>query len=136
MLFEKQRVKGVEVYFNWKTGANLGMLKPIYLEVVDSETGLGRVEERYDPKKHNESNIYGKGKFSSGFNEIKYILGGHIKGGFKFELAKKREKIFALETGIIIDVFPGKAAILADKKEEIVFYNFYINILFGKKYYD
>jgi len=136
MLFEKQREKGVEVYFNWKTGLNLGMLKPIYLEVLNSETGLGRVEERYDPNKHNESNIYGKGKFGSGFNEIKFRPGVHVKGGGKFELAKNREKIFALETGVIVDVFPTKVSILADQKTDVVFYNFYINILFGKKYYD
>lgn len=136
MLFEKQRAKGVEIYFNWKTGLNLGLLKPIYLEVINSATGLGTVEEKYDPDLHNESNIYGKGRFGSGFSEMKFLPGAHIKCGFKFELAKSRERIFALETGVIVDVFPTKVPILAFKKEEIAFYNFYINILFGKKYYD
>lgn len=136
MLFEKQREKGVGVYFNWKTGLNLGMLKPIYLEVINSETGIGRVEEKYDPNKHDESNIYGKGRFSSGLKDMKFVPGAHIKGGFKFELAKNREKIFAVETGVIIDIFPTKVAILADQKEDMLFYNFYIKVLFGKKYYD
>lgn len=136
MLFEKQREKGVEVYFNWKTGLNIGMLKPIYLEVLNTDLGIGRVEERYDPNKHNESNIFGKGRFKSGLNEMQFIPGANIKGGFKFELAKNREKIFAIETGLIIDIFPTKVAILADQKEDVVFYNLYINVLFGKKYYD
>lgn len=136
MLFEKQREKGVEVYFNWKTGLNLGMLKPIYLEVVNSSTGIGKVEERYDPNIHNESNIYGKGRFTSGLNEISFVPGAHIKGGFKFEISRNRERIIALETGVIVDFFPTKVSILAEQKEDVLFYNFYINILFGKKYYD
>ncbi|MEN8957893.1 MAG: hypothetical protein ABF242_07245 [Flavobacteriales bacterium] len=136
MLFEKQREKGVEIYFNWKTGLNLGLLKPIYLEVINTETGQGRTEERYDPDLHDESNIYGKAGFSRGFSEMKYLPGAHIKGGFKFELARKRERIFAIETGIIIDVFPTEVSILAEQKDEIAFYNFYINIFIGKKYYE
>ena len=137
MLFEKLREKGVEVYFNWKTGLSLGMLKPIYLEIINqSEGSTFNSEERYDPNIHNESNIYGKASFGTGFNELKFVPGGHIKTGFKFELAKKRENIFAVETGLIVDVFPSGVPILAFKKEDIVFYNFYVNILFGKKYYD
>ncbi|MGB1040521.1 MAG: hypothetical protein ACPGVD_06595 [Flavobacteriales bacterium] len=137
MVFEKLRDKGVEVYFNWKTGVSLGLLKPIYLEIINIQDGISVIsEEKYNPDNHNESNIYGKGAFGSGFSDMKIAPGGHIKGGFKFELAKKRENIFAIETGLILDIFPTKIPILAYSKEEVLFYNFYINILFGKKYYD
>ncbi len=137
MIFEKLRKKGVEVYFNWKTGLSLGMLKPIYLEIINQGDGTTfNSEERYDPTKHNESNIFGKASFGSGFNEIKFVPGAHIKTGFKFELAKKRENIFAIETGLIVDFFPTGAPIMAFKDDNTLFYNFYINVLFGKKYYD
>ncbi len=137
MIYEKMREKGVSVYFNWKSGANIGLLKPIYLEIVNQEDGITvNSEERYDPNIHNESNIYGKGSFGAGFNEIEFIVGGHFETGFKFELAKERESIFALETGVAIDVYPSGAPILAFKKEEVILYNLYIKLLFGKKYYD
>ncbi|MEN8810975.1 MAG: hypothetical protein ABF264_09135 [Flavobacteriales bacterium] len=137
MIYEKLREKGVSIYFNWKTGANLGLLKPIYLEIVNQEDGIPfNSQERYDPIIHNESNIYGKGQFGSGFNEINLIFGGHFETGFKFELAKQRENIFAVETGLTIDVFPAGAPILAFKKDEVVLYNLYIKLLFGKKYFD
>ena len=64
------------------------------------------------------------------------ILGGHFETGFKFELAKERENIFALETGVAVDIYPSGAPILAFKKEEVILYNLYIKLLFGKKYYD
>lgn len=137
MVYEKLREKGVSVYFNWKTGPSIGFLKPIYLEIVNQQDGIAiNSEERYDPTIHNESNIYGKGSFGSGFNEINLIFGGHFETGFKFELAKQRESIFALEAGVTVDVFPSGAPILAFKKEEVIIYNLYIKLLFGKKYYD
>jgi hypothetical protein len=137
MIFEKLREKGVEVYFNWKTGLSLGILKPIYLEIVTiKEGGTFNSDEKYDPSIHNESNIIGKASLGSGFNELNVVAGGHLKTGLKFELAKQRENIFAIETGVIVDIFPSGVPIMAYKKEDVVFYNFYINILFGKKYYD
>lgn len=136
ILFEKQREKGVEIYFNWKTGLSLGIVKPIYLEIISEVDGTSSSEQQYNPDIHNESNIYGKANFGTGFNEIRFAPGAHLKGGLKFELAKKREKIFAIETGVIVDVFPTKIPILAYRDDEVLFYNFYLNILFGKKYYD
>ncbi len=137
LLYEKQREKGISVYFNWKAGANIGFLKPIYLEIVNQEEGIiFNSDERYDPEIHNESNIYGRSPFGTGINEVSAIFGGHLESGFKFELAKQRDNIFALETGITIDVFPGGTPILAFKKEEVILYNLYIKLLFGKKYFN
>ena len=136
VLYEKQRERGVEVYFNWKTGLSLGIVKPIFLEVYPDNNVLLTSEMRYNPEIHNESNIYGKARFGTGFNEITFSPGAHLKGGFKFELSKVREKIFAIETGIIVDIFPTGIPLLAFRDEEVLFYNFYLNILFGKKYYD
>ena len=138
LLYEKYRENGVEIFWNWKTGLDIGILKPVYLEIIRYDTNGFAIEpfseEKYDPNIHNESNIWGKGSFSKGFNDLSFVLGGHIKGGFIFEFAKNREKILAIETGVIIDYYPTKVPIMAFNKENDIFFNLYINLLFGRKY--
>jgi len=140
MLFEKFRNKGVEIFGTWQTGLNIGLIKPIYLEILRYDTNDliidPKPEERYDPNIHTESNIWGKGSFSSGFSSIKVVLGAHLKGGFMFEFSRRRERILAIETGVIIDYYPTKVPIMAYNKENDLFFNLYINVLFGKKYYE
>jgi hypothetical protein len=136
MLYEKQREKGVEIYFVWKAGLNTGIVKPKYLEIQNTEGVNTTSQERYDPDIHNESNIFGRASLGKGLGESKIALGGNINAGFKFEIARDRENIFAIETGIVVDVFPTRVPILAYADKELLFYNFYINILFGKKYYN
>ncbi len=140
MLFEKFREKGVEIYFSGQFGANLGILKPIYLEIIAFDNNgnpiQGTVSERYDPIKHNELNIYGKSSSFKGLGESDLIYGGFLKASFSFEFAKDREKILALETGLVADIYPQKVPIMAFQDNQQVFINLFINILFGRKYYD
>lgn len=136
MIYEKEREKGVEIYFVWKAGLNLGIVKPIFLEIVGERGSVATSQERYNPDIHNESNIFGRASFGTGLGQSKLELGGNLNTGFKFEIANDRERIFAIETGLQIDVFPTRVPILAYTEEELLFYNFYINILFGKKYYN
>lgn len=137
MLYEKQREKGVEMYFVWKAGLNTGIVKPIFLEISNLDRGVSATSvERYDPDIHNESNIFGRATLGRGLGQSKIAFGANINAGFKFEIANERENIFAIETGVIVDIFPTRVPILAYTEKELLFYNFYINILFGKKYYN
>ena len=139
MLYEKLRENGVQIYFTGAIGGNLGVLKPIYLEILNYDIN-GNVQnlsdEKYDPTIHNQLNIYGKASALKGINESNLIFGAHAKAGFTFDFSKDREKVKALETGIMVDFYPERVPIMAFIQNKQLFINFYINILFGKKHYD
>lgn len=140
MLFEKFRVKGVEIYAKWQVGADVGILKPIYLEILkfdQSGNTFGEpVSERYDPEVHNELNIFGKSSSFKGLNESQFVFGGFAKGSFMFEFANDREKILAIETGLVLDIYPQKVPIMAIDDNKQYFINLFFNILFGSKSYN
>ena len=140
MLYEKFREKGVEIYFIGQAGLNVALLKPIYLEIVkfdqDGKPLPIRVDERYDTDIHNDQNIFGKSSSLKGIGESKFNFGGYAKTGFMFEFADNREKILALETGVMLDFFPKKLVILDSELNPQLFFNIYLNLVFGKKYYD
>lgn len=139
MIYEKLRENGVQIYFSTSVGGNMGVLKPIYLEILNYDVN-GNVQslsdEKYDPSIHNQLNIYGKASNFKGINESKLVFGGHIKSGFTFDFGKEREKIRALEAGVVVDIYPEKVPIMAYIQNKQVFINFYLNILFGKRYYE
>lgn len=139
MLYEKLRENGMQIYFAGTIGGNLGILKPIYLEILNYDNN-GNVQslsdEKYDPTIHNQLNIYGKASALKGINESSLVFGAHAKAGFTFDFSKDREKVRALETGIIVDFYPEKVPIMAFIQNKQLFISFYINVLFGKKYYD
>lgn len=140
MIFEKFRDKGVEIYAKWLVSANIGILKPVYLEILKFDqngNAFGEpVSERYDPEIHNELNIFGKSSSFKGIDESAFVFGGSIKGSLTFEFANDREKILALETGLVADIYPQKVPIMAIDNNQQVFINLFINILFGRKYYN
>lgn len=139
MLFEKFRDNGLQIYFTGTLGGNIGMLKPVYLEILNYDINgniLGVSDEKYDPLIHTQLNIYGKASSLKGTNESEFIFGAHAKAGFTFEFSRNREKIRALEAGISVDMYPERVPIMAFIQNKQVFVNFYINVLFGKKYYD
>lgn len=139
MLFEKFRDNGLQMYFTGTLGGNIGMLKPVYLEILNYDVNgniLGVSDEKYDPVIHTQLNIYGKASSFKGTNESTFIFGGHAKAGFTFEFSRNREKIRALETGVTFDFYPEKVPLMAFIQNKNTFVNFYISILFGKKYYE
>lgn len=140
MLFEKFRPKGVEIYFVGQFGALVALRKPIYLEIVQFDQNGNPIgatsSERYNPNLHNELNILGKSSVNKGFKNSEFSFGGFAKAGFVFEFAKKRERFLALETGFILDAYPEKLPIMANEYNQQLFLNIYVNILFGKKYYE
>ena len=77
ILHEKLREQAVEISFVWTAGPSFGMAKPVYLEVFNIVGEIIQVE-RYDPEKHDLSNIFGRGPASRGFSEIKFYPGAFL----------------------------------------------------------
>lgn len=134
--YEKLRVGGAEINFNWLSGVSLGMAKPEYLEVSKYLGGQEYVieVEKYDPEIHNLTNIYGRGPGSRGISEMKFYPGIFLKGSVNFEYSSERDRVRAIEVGAVVDAYPWRIPIMTTVKNSFIYPTFYISLYFGKKY--
>ncbi len=141
VLFSKAERSGVEVRLNYYFGANLGITKPVYLEVLlDSEyDSLFKVVDvrKYDPEdplQQSVENIYGPGPYFMGFDELKLYPGAYGKLALSFEYSVWQQKVTAIEAGVTVDYFPKAIPIMAHNKAENLHINFFISLLWGSKW--
>lgn len=134
----KQSIKGVSLTTVFQVGASLGLAKPVYLNIREpkensSPISYNVVLRKYDPEEHSQEEIYGRGSFFKGFDEIKLYPGIFVKSGLEFEYSNSREVIKALEVGLMADIYMEKVPIMAFTENRSFFLNIYVGILFGKK---
>jgi hypothetical protein len=125
---------GVELRFTYYGGLSLGFAKPIYLYIIN-QTGFNTIDsKKYDPDEHFVENIYGRAPFLDGLNEIKLHPGAYLKAGLNFEFGQFNTVVRALEAGIMIDGYAVPIPIMAFNDPHHYFFNFYVNVTFGKRY--
>ena len=134
ILYEKLREQAVEISCVWMTGPSVGMAKPVYLEVFNTVGEVVQIE-RYDPEKHDLSNIFGRGPATRGFSEIKFYPGAFLKIAVVFEYSGYRSGIKAIEVGGVLDAYSRRIPIMTNTQNNFLYPSLYINLLFGKKYF-
>jgi len=142
IIFGKGERSGVEVRYNYYGGIDLGLAKPVFLDILEnnpdnpSDSFKIVVTKQYDPNDPDQTldNIYGSSSFFTGFGKMKLYPGVYGKFAISFEYAGWQRKIAALETGVMVDFFPHAIPIMAYNKNENVYFNFYISILWGGKW--
>lgn len=141
ILFSKAERSGVEVRYNYCAGLDLGITKPVYLEIlIDSpyDSLVKIVDTRKydpnDPKQQAVENIYGPGPYFNGLGELKAYPGVYGKFALSFEYAGWQQKVTAIEAGVVVDYFPKAIPIMAYNKNENLYVNFYISLLWGGKW--
>jgi hypothetical protein len=129
---------GVEVRYLYHLGASIGLLKPVYLYIInytqDPADPYYLTTERFDPEKHFYENIFGRAPFNYGLSEIKFRPGLYGKAGLNFEFGTDDERIKALEVGAICDFYPESAKIMAYNPPRNFFVSFYLSFNFGGRY--
>jgi hypothetical protein len=128
---------GVEIRLNTTAGMSLGLLKPVYLNIIREDLarpGYVITVEKFDPSIHTIDLIYGRANFFRGFDELKPYPGLYAKTGFSLEHGKYNEDVKIIEAGITIDVYGQRIPIMALTRNYQIFFNFYINILYGRKW--
>lgn len=135
IIADREQVLGLKIFFNYMVGPNVGILKPMYLEIIkDNPDGPTiKVIEKYDPKVHtDQSRIFGGAPFlSNGFDELKFIPGASAKASLGFDWGNSDNEIKVLETGIMVDAFPREVPIFAYIKNKYVFINMFVSLSFG-----
>ncbi len=137
VLYEKQDRKGVEIKLLTIFGPSLGFAKPVYLEILLPIDPLvsNLQTAKYDPTIHTLDNIYGRAGFFKGLGESKIYPGGFFKLGLNFEYANLDDDIKSIEVGAVVDAYPKIVPIMATAKNQQVFLQFYINFLYGRKWF-
>ncbi|MEO8589030.1 MAG: hypothetical protein ABI432_06665 [Flavobacteriales bacterium] len=136
---DKIRRSGVEVNYVWGIGPSLGLAKPVYLQIgkPDNIPYETFVIERYDPAIHDVQNIYGRASYFKGFGEMKLYPGAFGRFGLNFEYSGQTTGIKAIEVGASMDAYPVVVPIMAELEgvtNKQFFFEFYLAVLFGKKY--
>jgi len=139
VIFGKGDRSGVEVRANYYGGFDLGIAKPIFLDIIYSDPdslAYHYETKRYDPNDPDQSvdRIYGSSSFFTGFGNMKVYPGVYGKFAFSFEYAGWQQKIAAIETGMMVDFFPDAIPIMAFNPNANLYFNFYISIMWGGKW--
>lgn len=135
LLGSKNYTNGVAVQALYGGGLALGMLKPYYVEIFDQAQGK-KINIKYSDDESrflNPSEVYGSAPFGTGFNEIKFVPGAFVKGGFRFDYGRFNDVVAALEVGVQADYFTQKMPILALAKEKNFFVSGYVSLIFGSR---
>lgn len=137
LLFEKKREKGVNISTNLIIGPSIGLLKPIYLDVLRTNAANtpNVVTEKYDPENHNLGNIYGQTRGLRGLSETKIKPGLFLQAGLEFEYNDDRSIIKAIATGVTLDAYPSRIPIMTSINNPFLFPTVYIHLLIGKRYF-
>jgi hypothetical protein len=139
VVFRRGERKSVEIRYSTFVGASLCLAKPVYLDISHKGANSTDTEiistEMYDPEKHQQSNIYGRAPFFTGFNKSRLYPGAYAKFAFSCEYADNSDDIKALEIGSVIDVYPVAVPIMATKKNYPFFITLYAHFIFGKKWF-
>ncbi|MBL7923212.1 MAG: hypothetical protein JNL88_03350 [Bacteroidia bacterium] len=136
-LYSKAERNGVEIRAVYSGGLSLGILKPIYLNILEPTGTFGEfvvITERYDPNEHFVDNIYGRAPFTEGLDRIFIKPGGYLKFGFNFEYAPIFEDVKSLEIGVIADLYPEEIPIMAFTENKQLFLTFYLTLMYGRKW--
>lgn len=138
VVWTKAERNNIEIRVNGTAGLSLGLAKPVYLIFFKDHTGNEDlfVTERYDPgnEDHALENTYGRAEFLRGIEEIKLHPGIYAKLATTFEYGALDDDIKALEVGMTLDAYPKKIPIMAFIENKQFFFNFYVSLMFGKKW--
>jgi hypothetical protein len=129
-IYRKRDIGGLSIRRNYSFGPTLGLLKPIYYQIVYSPSEVK--DEKLDVTIHQPTDIIGTASFFKGMSEIIPNPGAHIKYSYSFEYSKRDEIYRSLDAGVIADVFLYPPKIMALTTNNQYFVTLFLNFRFGK----
>jgi len=133
-MFRKVDKGGISIRRYFSFGPTLGILKPIYYEVLQPTSDpyeYNLVTEKFVTHL-NQQYIYGRASFFKGINEISVVPGGYGRFGFSFEYSRSDITLHAIETGLTLDIFPKKIPIMDTEENNFLFLTLFISYRFGR----
>ena len=140
-LSEKSKRRGVALGYTYEGGVSLGILKPYQLKLI--KTNLGSEESFISQEAYTEENaelfldpskIAGRAGIFKGFNDFTIRPGMTVKAGALFAWGAYDNRVLALETGVMLDLYYKEIALVANDQNQPYAINFYVSMHFGKRY--
>ncbi len=135
-IYSKYTQEGVAISYYYTFGLNLGLLKPVYFDVVklNAKDEAVITAEKFDSDViYNSGQIYGGTSFSKGFGEMTAAFGGFVKFAVSFDINKKHRGVNSLEAGFVLDVFNRPLPLMAFSDPQQYLFSLFIAYRFGKK---
>ncbi len=132
----KGNKNGVAVSLIYGAGFSAGLLRPYYLEVINSSTSTREVIKYTGTNKAaflNPTAILGRGGLTRGWNEIKFVPGFQARTALRFDYGRFNEMVSAVEIGLHASYYTQNMPMLLDVPERKFFFNAYAAICFGKR---
>jgi hypothetical protein len=136
LLGNKGTTNGIAITAAYGGGVSLGVVKPYFLQVVDSTSATEISDLRYNSdhdKFLDPGSIVGASSISKGIPHITVIPGLHLRGSLRFDYGRFRESLSALEIGFNADYYASKITIMANNPSTNLFANAYLAIVFGRR---
>jgi len=137
-LAEKADHNGVRLSFVGFGGIALGLLKPYYLNIQQSDTNLNAVPTRYSSATAsqflNQSAILEAAPIRYGLNQIQPVPGLTAKVALDFDWGIKDEFVKSLEAGMVLDVYYKRLPIYANSYNRFYQFGVYLSFQFGKRW--
>lgn len=134
MLGQKGNKNGVALSLVYNGGLAVGLLKPYYIDVEDANGQTRTIKySQADSALFLGPTIIGGGGFGKGWGEMKIKPGAFVKTALRFDYGRFNEVVSGIEVGLSADFYASKIQILANQKDQNLFFQGYISILFGRR---
>ncbi len=136
LIGSKGTTNGIAITAAYGGGISLGVVKPYFLQVVDStsDTEISDIRYNQNPTEFLDPySIVGASSFTKGIPHITVIPGLHLRGSIRFDYGRFRESLSALEIGFNAQYYAKKITIMANNPSNYLFANAYLAIVFGRR---
>lgn len=132
ILFRKAPQQGVQINLITAIGPTIGVVAPYYIEYMNNDGMI--VTEQYDATKHqNRENILGTGGLFQGLGQSNIVMGINWKGSLAFEFGSKKNKVFGLELGFMIEAYSKEIPIIPTAENYSLFPNAFATLYYGRR---
>jgi hypothetical protein len=130
----KGNKNGVAVTALYTGGFSLGMLKPYYVDVQNTQTGeTNRMTFTELQKDTLPDVVTGASGFTVGWSHLSIKPGVNAKGALRFDYGRLNQSVTAIEVGLTGEYYFSKIPQVLLVPEKTFFFNAYVQIMFGSR---
>ncbi|MBI1342748.1 MAG: hypothetical protein GC171_07440 [Terrimonas sp.] len=133
VLGQKGNKNGIAVLGVYAAGLSVGLLRPYYIQYNGSGTTETIKYTPQDSVKFVDGPIDGSAGIGKGWNELKIKPGGYAKAAIRFDWGRFNEVVSGIEAGVSVEMYASKIPIMLFQKEQRLFFQGHIAILFGRR---
>ncbi|HVU54906.1 MAG TPA: hypothetical protein VHD83_07615 [Puia sp.] len=130
----KGNKNGVAVTALYTGGVSIGMLKPYYVDVQNTQTGETSRKTFTELQTDTLPDVVtGASGFTVGWGHLKIKPGLNAKGAMRFDYGRLNQSVTAIEVGLTGEYYFSKIPQVLLVPQKTFFFNAYVQIMFGSR---